>query len=251
MILRENDSSIKKQQWIRRRVPLIQIKDENNVVTESFAGDGFLATQSAKKQHVSKSNTNYKKAHLRRSCAPRFINTESVSRRATSATPYGGYGSEKTSTLFSSVTHSSRNQGDSGDDAPEKPVGSDFSSRFVSGIERRRRSRLLRQEEDLETERKNNKNEDGSESIDRYENEHERICEDGEKKSCLVSSHLTRARMKMVSKLFTFGHLYCTSLKSSEFSFISSLSRIINKRQHVRTRVRANHASSMQTEEAD
>lgn len=76
-VLKENDSSVKKE-MLRRRIPLVQITDENNVIRE-YAGDRFLGTQSAKQQQISKSSTNPRKVLTQRSCVSHFMNTESAS----------------------------------------------------------------------------------------------------------------------------------------------------------------------------
>ena len=207
MNLEENSFLVKKPRFIRRRIPLTQIEEENTV-RESIEEVGVLGTQSAKKL-VPESNNNFRKGHHRRSCAPRFMNTGSASPWHTSATPGGGYKKETTTTLFSSLTKCPRNQGGNSENAPEVPVGSGSSHRFVSRLERRRRSRLLNHEKGFKANAEDNMKEDCYENLGK--NEHKRIQEDEEKRTDHISSSLTRFRIKKVSQPLTV----CDSYKIS------------------------------------
>lgn len=123
--------------FTQRRFPLVPIGEDKNVIPESGERVGVLGTQSAKKQLPSGSSFRIRRAMQRRSCVPSFSNTESSKENEEMSTP--AYSSKKNQDVTSAIK-------------PQESFGQS-PSMFEPRLARmkRRRSRLLMQDEGSET----------------------------------------------------------------------------------------------------
>lgn len=132
------ESSVEKRHFPRRRFPLVPITEDSNILPESGQRVGVLGTQSAKQQHTtSESSFRIRRALQRRSFVPSLVNTECESKL------------EKTNTGISPSPYSSgENQDGNSVKKPQESFiwsdGMPCESQFAG---RRRRSKQLWQKE--------------------------------------------------------------------------------------------------------
>lgn len=220
MTVNEKSFLVGKMPFTRRRFPLVPIIEDTNILKSAERG-GALGTQSAKKQHPTESKLHIRKALQRRSCAPSFRTTESIS-------PVNANGptsdNNKPSETNHGISPAACSLWESQDCSARKPqessaesLGITFKSQWAVS-RRRRRSRVLWQEETSETEVRDEDSEFCQQSTS--EAQDGRIVE-SEKKTSLGSSLPSLSRTDTVSEFaLLLIFFYILSSRNSTMIFL-------------------------------